>query len=262
MPHRARRAAPAGYLSPAPPRVLAHRGLALEAPENTLLAFLHAVNVGATHVETDVHGSADGVAMISHDPDLSRLTGRDVKLAQLTAAELRRVSLGHGQAYCSLADALDAFPDTRFNIDVKSADAVPGTVKAIRDTGATDRVLIGSFSTSRRLAVVRELPGVATSISAGGALPAAHAARVGAMRLLRRVLAGVDAVQLPVKVAGASVVTERAIRSFHDAGVEVHIWTIDDPAQMVRLLDLGVDGLVTDRADLAVPIVSARRPRR
>lgn len=262
MPHRARRAAPAGYLSPAPPRVLAHRGLALEAPENTLLAFLHAVNVGATHVETDVHGSADRVAMISHDPDLSRMTGRDVKVSQLTAAELRRVSLGHGQAYCSLADALDAFPDTRFNIDVKSADAVEGTVKAIRDTGATDRVLIGSFSTGRRLAVVRELPGVATSISAGGALPAAHAARVGAMRLLRRVLAGVDAVQLPVKVAGASVVTERAIRSFHDAGVEVHIWTIDDPAQMVRLLDLGVDGLVTDRADLAVPIVAARHPRR
>lgn len=262
MPRRARRGEDAGYFSPAPPRVLAHRGLALDAPENTLLAFLHAVNAGATHVETDVNGSADGIAMISHDADLKRIAGRDVRVNQLTAAELRRVSLGAGQGFCSLAEALDAFPDTRFNIDVKSADAVAGTIKAVRDTRATDRVLIGSFSTSRRLAVVKELPGVATSISAGGALPAAHAARVGAMRLLTRVLAGVDAVQLPPTVAGASIVTERAIRSFHRVGVEVHIWTVNDPDEMRRLLDVGVDGLVTDRADLAVPIVAARRGRR
>src|SRR5690606_20285590 len=154
-----------------------------------LLAFLHAVNAGVTHIETDVHGSADGVAMISHDPDLARVAGREVRVSQLTAAELRRVALGEGQSYCSLADALDAFPETRFNIDIKSADAVPGAIKAIRDLGATERVLIGSFSTKRRLAVVRELPGVATSISAGGAVPAAHAARAGAVRMLAR-LAG------------------------------------------------------------------------
>lgn len=250
-----------GFLSPAPPRVLAHRGLALRAPENTLLAFLHAVNAGVTHIETDVHGSADGVAMISHDPDLTRVAGRDVRVSQLTAAELRRVPLGDGQNYCSLADALDAFPTTRFNIDVKSADAVPGTVKAIRDLGATERVLIGSFSTKRRLAVVRELPGVATSISAGGALPAAHAARAGAVRMLTRLLADVDAVQLPSRVAGAAITTPRAIRNFHAAGVEVHIWTINDPAEMIRLLDMGVDGLVTDRADLALPLVAERRGR-
>jgi len=258
-----RRAADAdrGFFSPAPPRVLAHRGLALEAPENTLLAFLHAVNAGATHIETDVHASADGVAMVSHDPDLTRLVGRDVRVAQLTAAELRRVSLGHGQGFCSLADALDAFPETRFNIDVKSADAVPGTIKTVRDLRATERVLIGSFSTKRRLAVVRELPGVATSISAGGALPVAHAARAGAIRMLTRLLAGVDAVQLPVKVAGAPITTPRAVQSLHAAGVEVHIWTINDPAEMVRLLDVGVDGIVTDRADLALPLVAERRGR-
>jgi glycerophosphoryl diester phosphodiesterase len=258
-----RRAADAdrGYFSPAPPRVFAHRGLALHAPENTLLAFLHAVNAGVTHIETDVHGSADGVAMISHDPDLARVAGREVRVSQLTAAELRRVALGEGQSYCSLADALDAFPETRFNIDIKSADAVPGAIKAIRDLRATERVLIGSFSTKRRLAVVRELPGVATSISAGGALPAAHAARAGAVRMLSRLLADVDAVQLPTKVAGAPITTPRAIRNFHAAGVEVHIWTVNDPAEMDRLLDAGVDGIVTDRADLALPLVARRRGR-
>jgi glycerophosphoryl diester phosphodiesterase len=184
--------------------------------------------------------------MISHDPDLKRIAGRDVRVSQLTSAELRRVPLGDGQNYCSLADALDAFPETRFNIDVKSADAIAGTIKAIRDLGAADRVLIGSFSTQRRLAVVRELPGVATSISAGGALPAAHAARAGAVRMLTRLLRGVDAVQLPPKVAQAPITTERAIRSFHDA-------------EMTRLLDLGIDGIVTDRADLALPLVAERR---
>ncbi len=262
MPRRARKAEEAGYFVPAPPRVLAHRGLALDAPENTLLAFLHAVNAGVTHIETDVHGSADGVAMVSHDADLTRLAGREVKVSQLTSAELRRVQLGAGQGFCSLAEALDAFPETRFNIDVKSADAVAGTVKAVRDARAIERVLIGSFSAARRRAVVRELPGVATSLSAARAVPAAHAARAGAHGALRRLLAGVDAVQMPVRVAGATITTERAVRAFHSAGVEVHIWTINDPDEMRRLLDVGVDGIVTDRADLAVPLVAARRRAR
>ncbi|QEO10023.1 glycerophosphodiester phosphodiesterase family protein [Protaetiibacter larvae] len=261
MPRRAADGASPAYLSPAPPRVLAHRGLALEAPENTLLAFAHAIAAGATHLETDVHGSADGVAVISHDPDLSRVAGREVKVGQLTAAELARIPLGEGQGFPTLAEALDAFPETRFNIDVKSADAIPGTIQAIRAAKASDRVLIGSFSTSRRRAVVRELPGVATSISASGALPAVLAARAGAVGALARVLSGVHAVQLPTRAAGLSVVTARSIRSFHAVGVEVHIWTVNDPAEMVRLLDAGVDGIVTDRADLAVPIVAARHER-
>ena len=258
MPSR-RADLPTGFFAPARPRVLAHRGLAVEAPENTLLAFLHAVNAGASYIETDVNGSADGVAIVSHDPDLTRVAGRDVRVAQLTASELRRVPLGDGQNFCSLADALDAFPDTRFNIDVKSADAIPGTVKAITDLRATDRVLIGSFSTKRRLAVVEQLPGVATSISASGAVPAVHAARMGATGFLSRILAGVQAVQLPETVAGASIVTPRAIRTFHAVGVEVHVWTINEPADMIRLLDAGVDALVTDRADLALPLVAERQ---
>ncbi len=249
-----------GFFGPAAPRALAHRGLATAAPENTLLAFLHAVNAGAQYIETDVNGSADGVAMVSHDPDLKRVAGRDVRVAQLTAAELRRVSLGEGQGFCSLAEALDAFPETRFNIDVKSADAISGVVKAITDLRATNRVLISSFSTKRRRAVVSQLPGVATSISASGALPAVHLARAGAVPALRRMLAGVQAVQLPEKVAGAAVATPRAIRSFRAVGVEVHIWTINDPADMTRLLDAGVDGIVTDRVDLALPLLERRRP--
>jgi glycerophosphoryl diester phosphodiesterase len=236
--------------------VLAHRGLAIEAPENTLLAFAKALAVGVTHVETDVHVSADGVAMISHDPDLRRLADRRVTIHHLTAAELRRIDLGFGQNYCSLAEALDGFPDARFNIDIKIGDAVIPTVEAIRDAGATGRVLIGSFSPERRIAAVRMLPGVATSVSARGALGSVVAARSGSVGTLRRILRDVDAVQLPVSVLRMPAFTPRTIAAFHAAGVEVHAWTINDPPQMDRLLALGVDGLVSDRADLAMAAVA------
>ena len=239
--------------------MLAHRGLALGAPENTLLAFAKAIALGVTHVETDVHGSADGVSMVSHDPDLTRLAGRRVKVGQLTSHELRRIPLGEGQGFCSLAEALDAFPETRFNIDIKAASAIAPTVAAIRDAKATDRVLIGSFSPERRLAVVRQLPGVATSVSSRGAVAAVSAARsAGGLPALRRILRGVHAVQLPLSILRMSTATPRTIAAFHAAGVEVHLWTINDEATMERLLDLGVDGLVTDRADLAMGVLARR----
>lgn len=250
-----------GFFVPAPPRVLAHRGLALEAPENTLLAFAKAIAIGVTHVETDVHASADGVAMVSHDPDLRRLTGRTAAVEHLTSHELRRIDLGNGQAYCSLADALDAFPETRFNIDIKAAAAVRPTVEAIRATHATSRVLIGSFSPRRRIEAVRMLPGVATSISARGAVAAITAARSRQRATVRRVLRDVQAIQIPVTVLRMNSFTPRTIAAFHDAAVEVHAWTINTEVVMERLLDLGVDGLVTDRADLAMRVLARRAPK-
>lgn len=247
-----------GFFSPAPPRVLAHRGLAVDAPENTLLAFAKALAVGVTHVETDVHVSADGVAMISHDPDLRRVAGRTAKVEHLTSHELRRIDLGEGQSYSSLAEALDAFPDTRFNIDIKIEGAVQPTVDAIRAAGATGRVLIGSFSPRRRLQAVRMLPGVATSVSSRGALAAVAAASTGGGPALRRILRDVQAVQLPPSVLRMKPFSPRAVAAFHAAGVEVHAWTINDVDSMERLLDAGVDGLVTDRADLAMSVVQRR----
>ena len=223
-----------------------------------MLAFAKAIATGVTHIETDVHVSADGVAMISHDPDLRRLAGRKVAVAQLTSHELRRVDLGHGQGYCSLAEALDAFPDTRFNIDLKIAGVEEPAVEAIRSTNAAGRVLVGSFDQRRRMRAVRLLPGVATSASSRGAVAAVAAARGGRLGTLRRVLRGVDAVQLPERVLRMSPFIPRAIDAFHAAGVEVHAWTINDPVVMTQLLDRGVDGLVTDRADLAVPLIRDR----
>lgn len=238
--------------------MLAHRGLALDAPENTLLAFAKAVAIGVTHIETDVHASRDGFAVISHDPELVRLTGREGRVSELTMAELRRIDLGHGQAFVSLAEALDGFPETRFNIDVKSEDAVVPTVNAIRSAGATSRVLVTSFSEKRRQAAVRMLPGVTTSASATMFATALVAGKVGLSPVLRFALRNVDAVQIPERAAGMNTVSPRQLTLLHSAGIEVHVWTVNDTEDMARLLDLGVDGLVTDRADLAMQLVRSR----
>lgn len=244
------------------PRVLAHRGLAIGAPENTLLAFATATAAGASYLETDVHASRDGIAVISHDPDLLRLTGREIRVGDLTLSELERIDLGDGQSFCSLASALDTFPEARFNIDIKSADAAAPAARAILDAGATARVLVTSFSDRRRRAALRRLPSVATSAAALPLAIAVAATAVGLLEVARVVLRGAGAVQVPERwrlgPCAVRIVTPRFVRGMHRIGVEVHVWTINDPADMRRLLDLGVDGLVTDRADVALMLIRER----
>ncbi len=247
------------YFDSAPPRVLAHRGLALDAPENTLLAFAKALATGVNHLETDVHESSDGVAIISHDDTLERVAGRKVSVNHLTASELRRVDLGKGQSFTSLREALDAFPNARFNIDVKSLGAIQPTIDAIRTTKAINRVLVSSFSDRVQRAMVNGLPGVATSAPMGAMLRILSATKFGLVGRVVSMLSEFDAIQVPERWKGVRVVTPRMIRLAHDAGVEVHVWTVNDPDDMVRLLDMGVDGLVTDRADLAVKVVRSRK---
>jgi glycerophosphoryl diester phosphodiesterase len=238
--------------------VFAHRGLALEAPENTMLAFAKAIAAGAAYVETDVHASADGIAVIAHDPDLKRVAGRDVRIDQLTFAELRHIDLGDDQTFCSLAEALDGFPETRFNIDIKSVAAAEPAAAAILAARASGRVLVSSFDERRRQAALRLLPGVVSSSSARLFVLALLAGKVGLSPVVRRALRGLVAVQVPEKALGLRVTTARMIRLLHQHGVEMHVWTVNDPARMNELLDLGVDGIVTDRADLALEVVRAR----
>ncbi|MCU1528735.1 MAG: hypothetical protein JWP75_2498 [Frondihabitans sp.] len=249
------------WFAPARPRVLAHRGLALEAPENSLLAFAQAMVIGVTHLETDVHATSDNIAVLSHDPDLHRLTGVATPIRDLTRFDLKHVRLGADETIATLADALDAFPDAFFNIDIKVDGALAPAVAAISRAHAVGRVLVTSFDDRRRRAAVAALPGVATSASSRGVIAAAlasHLPAAGAGRLRSRSLAGIDALQVPVRVRGIPIVTPGLIRLAHRHGVEVHVWTINDPVQMTHLLDLGVDGIITDRADLAVTVLESR----
>ncbi|PJJ63256.1 glycerophosphodiester phosphodiesterase family protein [Compostimonas suwonensis] len=259
MPDRLR----SGFFAPPLPRIFAHRGLAhdgraTDAAENTLEAFARALAAGATHLETDVHASADGESVISHDPDFAGADGRRIVVASLTVAELQARRDVPPGSFRTLREALDAFPGARFNIDVKSDAAAGPTAQAIRALAAVDRVLVTSFDDARRRAAVDRLPGVATSASSRTVARALLLAVLGAQGALRRTLADVDAVQIPQHVAGVRIVTRRTVRAFHEAGVEVHVWTVDDPREMALLLDRGVDGLVTDRCDLASRLVASR----
>jgi glycerophosphoryl diester phosphodiesterase len=245
-----------GWFGGATPRVLAHRGLAVDAPENTMLAFAHAVALGVEYVETDVHATRDDIAVISHDPDLRRLAGRDERLRDLDLAAVKAVRLDHDQELPTLAEALDAFPDTRFNIDLKVPEAVVPAVEAIRRVGAERRVLLTSFDGASRRRALRLLPGTATSASRSGVvgMMAAGLVPVPALRrrLLRLALRGCGAVQVPETYGPARIVTAERVAELTAIGVETHVWTVNAPLDMRRLLGLGVHGIVTDRADLAV----------
>lgn len=257
-----------GWFAPARPRILAHRGLALGVPENTLAAFDKAIAAGAAYIETDVNATADGIAVAVHDPTLDRVAGRADRIADLTLAELREVDLGGGARFATLAEVLSAHPQTRFNIDIKSPDAAAPAAAAILAADAVDRVLITSFSTRRRRAAIDLLEQrstgagssgkrVSASASAGEFVPALLAAKVGLVPLARLLLRRVDAVQIPQRIWRIRTTTPRTVRRLHAAGVEVHVWTINDPHEARRLLENGADGIVTDRADLMLELVRA-----
>ncbi|WP_241992934.1 glycerophosphodiester phosphodiesterase family protein [Cryobacterium frigoriphilum] len=246
----------AGFFDAPGPRIFAHRGLALDAPENSLLAFVAALSNGATHLETDVHVTRDGVAVLSHDPDLTAF-GRPERIDELSFAQLGRIRLPAGQVVPSLSEALDTFPEALFNIDVKAAGAVGPTIRAVRDNRATHRVLITSFAENRRRNTVAGLPGVATSPSSTEFARALAAAAVNSRSQTRRLLQGFAAVQVPERAGVLRIVSPRFVRLMHSIGVEVHVWTVNDPVAMDRLLALGVDGIVTDRCDLLAARVKA-----
>lgn len=214
--------------------------------------------MGAVYLETDAHATADGIAVLVHDPELT-VGGVTHAVRDLTLNQLQRLDLGAGHRVPTLAEALAAFPGIRFNVDVKSEQAAGPVAATVRAEGATDRVLITSFDESRRRAAADALPGVASSASSERIRRAFLAARLGSAAMVRVALGAISTVQIPERYRNVRLVTARSVRTFHRAGVEVHVWTVNSPADMSRLLDLGVDGIITDRVDLALPLVAARR---
>lgn len=246
------------------PRVLAHRGLvpadAEGIAENTAAAFAAAHAAGADYAESDCHATSDGVVVLFHDDDLVRVAGDPRKVADVPLLELERIMATRG-GLLTLAQALDAFPTLRWNLDVK-ADAAADQVGRVVARHA-DRVLLASFSDARRrvaMAAARAAGGTpATSAGTGTIVRLLLAHAMHSPALVRRVLRGVDAIQVPERYGILRVVTGRLVRAVHAAGAEVHVWTVNDVEAMRRLLALGVDGLVTDRADLALATVRAGR---
>jgi glycerophosphoryl diester phosphodiesterase len=245
---------PSSFLDP-PPLAFAHRGGASEAPENSWAAFRHAVSLGYRYVETDVRATSDGVAIAFHDPALLRLTGRDGLVRDTPWREVRRLTLADGQGVPRLEELLGAWPALKWNIDVKRPEAVAPVVEAVRRTSSAARVLLTAFS-DWRVARLRRALGGATALGAGRLEVAALAvaARLGlALPTVRA-----HAVQVPISHRGFQVVDGRFLRACHRAGAQVHVWTVDDETEMERLLDLGVDGLMTDRPSVLREVLAKR----
>ncbi|HEU4422354.1 MAG TPA: glycerophosphodiester phosphodiesterase [Pilimelia sp.] len=244
------------YLDAPTPLAFAHRGGAAQGDENTAEAFERAVALGYRYVETDVHATADGVPVVFHDPTLERLTGRRGRVAALRWVDLAAVRVRGAAAVPRLDEVLAAWPRVRFNIDVKADACVAPAVATVQRGGAADRVLLASFNDAR-LARLRTLagPGVATSLGVRAV------ARLRMASLTRRRLslpASVVAAQVPVRYGRARVVDRRFVAYAHRLGLQVHVWTIDDPAEMNDLLDLGVDGIMTDRVDVLRDVYVSR----
>jgi glycerophosphoryl diester phosphodiesterase len=251
----------AGYLDSPRPLAFAHRGGAyhpeIEGLENTMAAFAHAVALGYTYLETDVHVTRDGVLLAFHDTVLDRVTDRTGTIADATYAEVQQALIGGREPVPTLAELFDAFPQARFNIDLKSHGAVEALAAFIEERRAWDRVLVGSFSVRRMGAFRRRTAGrVATS---------AHPLEVVAFvlspsgRLARLLTRGRPAaLQVPHRRGRLLVASPGFVRRARAAGVQVHVWTIDDPIEMNALLDRGVDGIMTDRTDILRDVLRAR----
>jgi glycerophosphoryl diester phosphodiesterase len=247
---------PLPYLDAPVPLAFAHRGGAAAGDENTAEAFGRAVGLGYRYLETDVQATRDGVAVVFHDPTLDRLAGRPGTVAALSWQDLATVRVGGAAAVPRLDDVLDAWPRVRFNIDVKVDAAVEPAVAAVGRASAQDRVLLASFSDAR-LARLRRLagPAVATSLGQRGVARLRLGSYAGRAR---RRPGNVVAAQVPVRAYGLPLVDGRFVAHAHRAGLQVHVWTVDDPAQMHRLLDLGVDGIMTDRVEVLREVYLSR----
>ena len=250
---------------PVSPYAVAHRGgpgmIANAGLENTLAAFARAVALGSDDhpvgLETDVRASADGVPVLHHDADLARTTGSPGMIAHLTWRELSRRRVGGREPLARLDDLLDAFPRSTVNVDVKDAGAVAATVAAIRRTRSPGRVTVASFS-PLRAAAVRHALGSSVRWSATPPEIATLLASIRLRPLAALLGSRIAAIQVPVSMltrASGPALLERA----HGVGIEVHAWTVDEPAQMRDLLRAGVDALISDRPDLLVEVLRARR---
>ncbi len=241
------------YLDHPPPLAFAHRGGAEEFPENSLAAFTAAVAMGFRYLETDVHLSADGVVVAFHDDVLDRVTDGSGQLAELTWDEIRDARIDGSEPIPTMGQLFAAFPGARFNIDVKSEAVVGPLLSLIREQGAIERVCIGAFDDERLERVRASLAGVCTTMGPN----AIARLKAGSFRVPAGRVAG-DCAQVPIRHGRWTVVTRRFVQAAHRRGVQVHVWTIDEADEMERLLDLGVDGIMTDRPSVLREVYRSR----
>lgn len=254
------------------PLLIAHRGGAALVPENTLEAFDDAVNTwGSDMIELDVHATADGHCVVIHDPTVDRTTNGTGAVSEMTLDELQRLDAGYrftpdggvtypyrsrGVRVPTLDQVLDAFPDMRFTVEVKTPSAQRPLFEAVRRAGAQDRIIAASQHDRQRTLFGTYSGPISSSAEQLRAYWPFHAARLGFLYA-----PDVEVVQLPEHWNGQRVLTPRLVDDLHGHGIHVHVWTVDAPEDMERLLDWQVDGIMTDRPDRLAEVLHRRVAR-
>ncbi|MET8473713.1 glycerophosphodiester phosphodiesterase [Streptomyces sp. NPDC006422] len=243
------------YLDHPGPLALAHRGGAADGLENTVAAFRRAVDLGYRYIETDVHATSDGRLVAFHDTTLDRVTDGSGRIADLPWSTVRHARVAGTEPVPLFEDLLEAFPDVRWNVDVKAEPALHPLLDLLRRTRAWDRVCVGSFSEAR-VARAQALAGprLATSYGTRGVL-GLRLRSYGMPAALRR---SAVCAQVPVTHGRVRVVDHRFVQAAHARGLQVHVWTVNDESQMRRLLDLGVDGIVSDHIETLRDVLKDR----
>jgi glycerophosphoryl diester phosphodiesterase len=243
---------PHAFLDHPGPIAFAHRGGAGDWPENTMPAFRRAIELGYRYLETDVQATADGVLTAFHDDDLARTCGRPGHISSLPWRDVSTARVDGREEIPLLVDLIEEFPDARLNIDCKTDAAVDPLVTVLRRTKVLDRVCIGTFSHRRMVRLRRELGTDACT----SATPLEVARWVTRMPFDK--LAAPHAMQVPIRQGRVHVTTPSTVAAAHRRGLQVHVWTIDDPDEMHRLLDMGVDGIMTDRPAVLKSVLESR----
>ncbi len=254
------------YLDGPYPRAYAHRGWHIDdlaGCENTLAAFRRAVAEGFGYLEMDVHASADGVAVVHHDPTLDRATDGSGPISALSAAALAGVRVRGREPLPLLEQVLTELPDTRITVELKSAAAIDPVLAVLERTGSWHRVCLGSYHDGwLRRARAAAGPLLCTSMAQGAAFGLRTRAWFdqlpGPLRHLRAPPAAGDLAQLPRRFGPLTVVDAALLRAAHSTGREVHVWTVDTSTEMAALLDIGADGLLSDRPDVLRDVLHAR----
>lgn len=247
------------YLDSPGPHVLAHRGAHGDGvAENSMTAFERAVTLGCRYIETDVHATADGVLVAFHDSTLDRVTDRTGPIAAQSWRAVSRARLEDGSAIPLAEDVLAGWPEVRVNIDVKADSAVGPLLDALHRTQAYRRVCVGSFSDRRVQHLRRALPpGTASALAPREVAALRFRARPGSRWLPEQA----PCVQVPEAQGRLRIVDEPFVARAHEQGRVVHVWTVNDEPTMRRLLDLGVDGIVTDDASLGLAVARSHAAR-
>ncbi|MHC0433115.1 glycerophosphodiester phosphodiesterase family protein [Streptomyces sp. O3] len=237
------------------PLAFAHRGGAADGLENTAAAFRRAVGSGYRYLETDVHATADGRLVAFHDATLDRVTDSGGRIADLPWSVVRHARVAGVEPVPLLEELLEEFPGARWNVDLKTEAALMPLLDLVRRTGAWGRVCVGSFS-ERRVARAQRLAGprLATSLGTRGVC-GLRLRSFGVPAMPRR---SAVCAQVPEVRSGVRVVDRRFVRAAHARGLQVHVWTVNDRERMNALLDLGVDGIVTDAIETLAEVLTER----